>query len=499
MSDLQNSTATPLSGAETPEIVLDLPVDATPPGDAAVDPESSTDASAETAQNSEPQSVRDYILKGLGELETGPDESADDEGERVEPVPAETVAKEAENKEPSGREAQSQAKPADQPEADEKALSAQEGAEKDATQPPTAQLVPRSEILTREEIDKQFNRTSKEIREVAAKNADAALKALDVIDELGGEHFIPAMKSIASGLQAGDYMPVYSGVLNSVGVEEFTDFLAEGMRVAVVDSQITKPTNEGEQYLQDRCRELVNGIVADRLGEGATFDRLIQLYKWDQEGLLNTEDVEKYYTDHAAKDGDADDPDKAEIARLKAELAKKEPTAEDESKKREQTFSEKFDAERAADATKLMDDLWLAKSVLRPVASDPAELVKSKAEIVKVVREQTDKWLREQTAYTKLKKSAGKGESNTAAYKRNTQTLMDSYLAQARQLAAPLESLVSQVYKLSRNGKILAEPADANEQDATGQSLEPTQTKKRETATPVTREAWRKHLADQLS
>lgn len=460
------------------------------PGQAPVaDPAAASEPSAEGAQQepaaAEPVNIQDFILKGLADLDKPAEEKTD------EPPPADPAAPKEEAKAEDTEEPKTEG--SDDP--DPKPEGTDETTDTDG----------KPEILTREEIDKRFPRTSKEIRDVAAANGDAALALQKELEEYGGPHFAEPMKLIAQGLQNDDNVPVISGVLAAQGVDGFTGLMKDFMTVALIETQTSEAKSDGEKYFQDACKDIADQIFKQKFGEHASVALAEKLLKYEAEGLLNTEDVDQYYGESGPDKSSGPSPvlkEKDEkIAELQRKLADQEASGAEKVKAEERQFVDQWEKTTHENSEKVLNDLFFKKSVLKVLPSDPVELKAGKEQAQLLLKEFARNFQKADPAYSKLKSSAFKGNSTTAKYQKDMQSLVDNALFETKKLAAPLEAVFSLVYSMGRNAKLPTDPKDAPEKapnDPADPPKAPTITTQPERPV-MTKDAWREHLERELS
>jgi hypothetical protein len=510
MSDIIDAAAGNPAPAAA-EIVVDGPLDLGDGGDAAAahDQSANDDAAAidaeggAAAEPAKPVNTRDFILQGLAEIEQGKSAGKDgaEDDAAAEDTPAKKAAAEANTAETA--KADPEATP-EKPDAEsEEATPEEEGAEAKAAKP--AREIP--DIIPPEKIDKDFNRTSKEIRDVAKQNAEAATAYKAMLGELGGDYLYPSLKLVAQGFMEESTLPVFQGYLQANGVDSFTDLLEDAMKVAMIESQSGEPAegDEGAKLFKKSCQDLTNNILKAKFGENATIDHIAKLLKYDANGDLNTKELDEYYSSEsdggeAPVPGSALDKALKRIEELEGKQEDPDDAAGKENPEREaQRHSASFDKNVSEDRDKILNERLFAKSALRPLQNDPAELKAAKEMARKLISDYAANHHMKQPAYRKLKEGDAKGNALTDSFKLKYSGLMDSTLLAAREAASPLEAAFSMLYSLRRNGNLGNGTPKLEAPDDSDDNREPTQTKTKAKGAPRTREEHRGFLREELS
>lgn len=372
--------------------------------------------STETAA-SEPQNVRDYLTQGLNDIYGTP---------AAEPVeePA-TVAETIQTTDPAP-EIQTATETPPEPSTTEQIPDI-------ITELPT--------ILTAEEIDKQFERAPKAIRDLTKSYADEARASRETVEKLGGTHFLEPMARIAEGIKSGENMGVFEGFLAATGVNGFTGLLDDALNLALVHIAQGEPTTEGEKVLKEQTTALVDKALQARFGENATLSRIAELCKYDQDGYLNVDDVRKYYEESDQSENPVVTAQKAEIERLKTELGQKDVSETEAKRTQEKQVFEQFTASANKSLDAVLDKHVFGKSVINPLPNDPAPIKTGKEAAKQLLNSFIQQKMSTDTKYADLKKSYARGEANTAKYQNAFSSLIETAMIEAREMASSLEGL----------------------------------------------------------
>ena len=493
MSDILAAAAATGSAeeiVETPALVTaadEIPTEEPAAAAQATSPKGSDAPAAEKFE-----SVQDFIMKGLADLDKPAVETPKEEPPPAKPAEEpkeEPKADDPEEPKPGSEDP----KPADsETKVDDK--------DQDAAPPQSGK------ILTREEIDKQFPRTSKEIRDVAAANGEAALALQKQIDdEYGGTHFAEPMKLIAKGLLEDDNMPVISGVLAAQGVEGFTGLMKDVMTVALIDTQTATAKTDGEKFFQEACKDVADEIFKQKFGDGASVGLIEKLLKYEAEGLLNTADVDEYYQTGEGKSTPSPLLKEKEerIAELERKLGESEASGAEKIQTEQRRHDDHWEKSTNEASDKVLDDLFFSRSVLKVLETDSPEIKEGKLAAQVLLKNEAKNYRKADQTYSKLKTASFKGNGGTAKYKKEYSALVDAQLFETKKLAAPLEALISTIYSLSRNSnlpgtkKLAAPEASPPDPAAPEPKKEPTITKEADRP-KMSREQWREHMEREL-
>lgn len=359
-------------------------------------------------------------------------------------------------------------------------------------------------ILSREEIEKQFDRAPKAIRDVAAAYGEAATDLQKRLDAFGGEHFAEPMQMIAEGLLKDNNISVIHGVLQAQGVDGFTGLMKDFMRVALIDAHNDDSKEEGATYFRNACETAITELFQARFGENASPALVTKLLKAQADGLIDTTDIDTYYEEGG--DGTPNPvvkEQKDKIADLERQLLESKATETDTSLSNEKRFAEQWSTDIFKDTN--LEDLYFKHSVLKPVKGDSQELTAGKQQIKSLVLEAAREFQKNDPVYKKLQAAAYRGNGETAKYKTEKSALVENTIFHAKKVAAPLEALIGQIYALGRNANIPAIPTAKKAAAAGNPSAqpqfelkEPTQT----TAAPKkewTPESWKAHMVSELA
>jgi hypothetical protein len=138
-----------------------------------------------------------------------------------------------------------------------------------------------AKIPTRDEINEQFPRAPKPIRELAAELAEKAAASEAKLAKLGGDE----------GLE------VAAGIIPHLFTTQVTPESVNGMFEALVDTNPQLVAAMGEAFVNEALNDERTGAAfGDRLlqsefGEGYTADRLRELVELDRQGLIDVESL----------------------------------------------------------------------------------------------------------------------------------------------------------------------------------------------------------------
>lgn len=447
-------------------------------------------AANEPASTEDPktdESVHDYLMRNLTASET-------------EETPAKEATEEPKDEPPANQETE----PA------EEQTPAEEQGEQEPAKPESETETSKEDdsikIVTRAEIESdKYKRMPKEIRDVAAANADAAEAFQKRLEAYGGEHFAEPMQAIAKGLLEDDNVPVIHGILAAQGVDGFTGLMKDILQVSIIDTHVNTPQDEGAKYFKDACEKITEDLFRQRFGENASPALIDKLLKYDREGLLNTGEIDEYYKEN----GDNSAPSsllkekEEKIADLERKLELAAATETDAKAGDERRFAETWTTQMVEESTASLEDFYFKNSVLKPVAGDSPEMKAGKEQIKSMVLEAARSFQQADPKYKTLQAAAYRGNAGTAKYKLDKSKLVEGTVLHAKKVAAPLEALIASVYVMGRNANIPknAKPA-ASEDSSTQPASQPEPKEPTQTAAPkreaMTTEEWNKYMTSEL-
>lgn len=500
----------PAAAVEVPTIEVDA-ADAAPAEGQAAPGGSAAPSDSTPAEYRDPGAdIKDYIMKGLSEIEGNaggtadakpkePDATAGQPDEKKTTPEAAEEPKKAKEKEteehPESVKDTDNAKPEEKEDAEDEPDEAK--AEKDKA---LVKVIPDVDFKEHDKIP-NYDRVPKEARAAIEKYAEAGTAMKKTLSALGGDAYIAPLTKIAGGMQDGDNLPIFSGVLEAVGVDDFAGFVDDTLRFAMIEATgADRPKSDAGAHLQGKLKASTNRVIEALFGDDVNVDYVKKLVKYDKGGHLNTADVDKYFEEN----GELAEPNpvltelQTENQRLKDELeATKGKTADDQTAAQTRQIND-FDKNLSKHTHSSLNDLVIKKSALKAVATDTPELAAGKETMRKLIQTDFDTSIRNNTLYKKLQDSHLKGEVTTANYQTRLTKIVDTAIMQARENAGPLEALVALLYGNGHNAKILDREKDlgAGESDKPG---EPTITAEGKKPKAMTMEEYRKYMTEQIA
>lgn len=427
-SEIAATPAAPEVSAAPAAPIAPAPVESAPPTDAALPNEQ---PQIEESAAVEPESTQDFIKKGLAEIWG--------------------TAAETEN-------------PQDTPTVVEGVTETETGTEQtEQTNPTISEYAPgKFEILSADELNEKFNRAPIAIREYALAASEEAKIGRELTQKLGGEFFIEPITEIAQGIQNGENLGIFQGILKAGGVDSFAEMIDDVMTLALIDTQKNEPTNDGERFMQARCKEITDQILQNRFGENASIERIEELLKYDRDGYLNADDVRKYYEE----DGDGENNPvieslKQQVETLKGQLGEQTTSESEKQNAIERAANEKFTELSDQSLSKTMNDLVYQDSVIKPLETDSPE-VKNAKETVKNLIDSFISNKFKTGSYGDLKNSFKKGNQNTATFQSKFSEHLNSTVLEAKDLISGIEAMFAANISNSRNNQLLTKTTPGN-------------------------------------
>lgn len=310
-------------------------------------------------------------------------------------------------------------------------------------------------ILTEDEIKTQFARVPKAAQSTILEYANLARSGQELIDKIGGEHFVEPVAKIAESIRNGDNMGVFSGYLEAGTVDGFADLINDTLDLAFVQIAQGEPTNDGEKWLKERTQTMLDSVLQTRFGENASLQRIEQLLKYDRDGYLNTDDVSKYYEEADAHENPVISSLKEENAKLKAQIGEKETIASEQKREQEKLAAERFATSTNETLDKVLSSMVYETSALNPVTTDSTAFKAGKEAAKSLLNSHAQTILKNNPQYAELQKSYLRGESSTAIYKSKLTGLMETAMLEAKEMASKFEAVFAEVANNSRDVKLL--------------------------------------------
>ena len=358
---------------------------------------------------------------------------------------------------------------AEQTESEKEALAAEDGEENIETEADFDALEKGSkEYLDADAIKAKFPRNaSKDLIELAATYSADAEKGAKLVEALGGEHYVPHIEAIASGLQEGDFHKAMIGIAEATGEDGLLNLLATTLHLGIVGY---KQLPDDYKPFQERVEEITNAFIAQRFGQSATVENLEKMAAYAEQGWLEkiSRWIENDHVDYdeleellaVNKNPKLQAALKRE-AELKAALEEKKAAEQAKAAEKEQRFDDDFRETITGHISKTLDGTVWAKSPLRDLPTDTADIKAEKAIIRQALKQTTTEQFMRSPKYSELVKDYGRGKGHTAAYKKALVDEMNAAILKTRQSTATAERLVSRIYGTTRNGRIATQKQQA--------------------------------------
>lgn len=354
------------------------------------------------------------------------------------------------------------------------------------------------EILTDEQINEQFLRAPKGIREYAIAASREARAGRELTQKIGGEFFVEPLSKIAQGIQNGENLNIFHGILEAGGVDSFAEVLDDALQLALITTQQSEPTNEGERFLSQRCKEMVNQILETRFGENASIENIEKLLKYERDGYLNVSDVDSFYNDNKENE---DNPLvkslKSQVDTLQQQLNSQKTSETEQQNAQERAVTEKFTELSDSSLSKMMNDLVYKNSVIMPLEADSPEDKQAKATVKTLLDAFIGNKFKSDASFKVLQDSFKKGNQNTANFQTKFTNLIDTTISEARDLVSGIEAIFAAKISAGRNNQLLN--GQTTPPGNPEQPLVPTQTAAPKAPAQMSEEEHHKWLRDQIA
>ena len=307
--------------------------------------------------------------------------------------------------------------------------------------------------------------SSKELIQQAAQYSEIAKKGQEVIEKIGGDHFVEPTVKIASGIRDDNPQQLFEGVVEASGAEGLISMVGAVMDLALMRADHFK-SQEGSETFGAALAALADKAIETRFGAGLTTEKveklaelaelgwLEKIEKWQQDEWVNRDELEQLI---AA----ANDPKLRtalqEKAQLKSELAKKTQEAQAAATAAEAEIEREFTSDVAEKVTQTLTEIVWARSPLRDLETDSAEVKAEKALLRKTLEIQAIESFQADPKLPEYKQAYKNGLAETAKFRSALATAINSAILATRENTAIAERLVAKVHGKGRNQQLLAQ------------------------------------------
>ena len=340
-------------------------------------------------------------------------------------------------------------------------------------------------FLTADELKAKFPRnSSKELIAEAAQYAEAARQGHEVVQRLGGEHYVPVLEKIAGGLQAGETRPIFEGIIEAASSEGLLTVLGDALDIALfqADHFTQKPETAdfgnalkalGDAAIKKRFGDSVSLETLEKLGSLAELGWLEKIEKWQKEEWVDRDEL-----DALLKAGN--DPKLraqiAENARLKAQIEERNREAQQAATAQANELDGTFQRTVTDQIGKTLNDVVLSTSVLRDLATDTPEIKEAKEMLRSTIHVRAMEAFNASGARAELAKAFRQGKAPTPVYQTALVKAINAALLEVKPITSTGEKMIAKMYGNTRNSKLKSE----KQQNAANTGLEPTNTAPRE-------------------
>lgn len=331
--------------------------------------------------------------------------------------------------------------------------------------------------------------SSKELIQQAAQYSEIAKKGQEVIEKIGGDHFVEPTVKIASGIREDNPQQLFEGVVEASGAEGLISMVGAVMDLALMRADHFKG-QEGSEQFGLALSALADKAIETRFGQGLTTEKVEKLAELAEIGWL--EKIEKWQKDEWVDREELDqlmaaanDPKLRaalqEKDQLKSALAQKTQEAQAAATAAEAEIEREFGSDIAEKVSKTLTEIVWARSPLRDLESDSAEAKAEKALLRKTLEIQAIEAFQADPKLPEYKQAYKHGLAETAKFRSALATAINSAVLATRENTAIAERLVAKIHGKGRNQQLLAQQQQRqnaatrlnSEQVATSQPAQP--------------------------
>lgn len=352
-----------------------------------------------------------------------------------------------------------------------------EGSSPEEEEDPLAEFEEKG-IITDEEIDKVYERSSKTVRNEMKSLAAQARKGTETVEKLGGETALPFYEKLAK--------PLFSAEVDSQSVEEVLNTVYEAN-----PALLARMSNEIFDTLLDsqKGEAAIEAKLQKKFGEGYTSEKLQELVNFKEAGLLDEDALGEEWKDSGEI--------RLENRRLQQELAKVQSEQVKPLQEAQKQFQERQQVISEITETSDAYVLEQAKEAINPIIeslgwaindNDPEDVGKAKG----ILSEMTQAWLKDLSLNSPEAKHIRHLIENNQAFdakgnpSRAYQVQLEKIASKAKasmiRAARPLSKTFTKSLLGSRNAQLIANSQSSQPQPpppnyappppATGESLE---------------------------
>lgn len=320
------------------------------------------------------------------------------------------------------------------------------------------------EILdTFDAVKAKFPRNSPtELVKEMARYGEIAKRGQEVITAIGGEAFIPGMTKISESLRAGDPVQTFQNIGETAGLDQMVKMMGEAIYIGIAQNE-TMQANPQQKPLADALTGMIDFSLKERFGPEMSLEKMAKLADWDAAGWFDK--IEKAVSEDYF---DADEwRESLEASKNPTLLAAIKQTQElkrqlDEKKTKADTTSanaagntaqvdSSFDTLATDSIGKAFNDVVLKNSVLRDTDTDTPEIKEEKALLRETLTTAAIANFRASDDYKKLVEDNRNGKRETAAFKSQLTTALNTSILGTQKQTATAERILAKNLGKTRN------------------------------------------------
>lgn len=325
---------------------------------------------------------------------------------------------------------------------------------------------------------------NKDLVAEAAKFAAQAKDGWELSESLGGEAFIPSMKTIAAGVRDGDPIKIFEG-LGQADDTAFANTLTMAMDLALIrGKQLAEHNDESVRAYGENAAKLGDVMIESRFGiNSETIERLA---KFNGEGWIDflSDAIENERIDydkfHDLLTATTAAPEVKELLKeketLKKQLDAQNAKKEEENAKFAANVETSFNTSIDESFEKVLNDIVLKTSVLGAKPNDSDEVKASKQLLRGVLAQNARNHFNQSDKRKSLLEQYKSGASHTAKYADGLAKAIDESVLATKADTVIAEKLIAKLYGASRNARLLQNQTPSQTEMPPKETPQPTQT-----------------------
>ncbi len=337
-------------------------------------------------------------------------------------------------------------------------------------------------------LKEKYPRQKAELYEEAARYAEKARKGDETILKMGGEELIEPVSKIVTGLRTSDPQSFFEGIVEAGSSESLLDVTGHSTYLALIKAKEWAANTEVPELAEigTAMIENTNATFVAAFGEGITLDimhELVQLHKiglteawarWKDQEYVDSSEFDSMVEASNNPEQFASLREKSKKTEAELTEARKKLDAQETTKA--SAVEAKFASESAAQIEKSLTEIVWAKSVLKELASDTAELKETKAEFRSNLIAIATKAFKTSDDYRLLETAYKRGDGNNLKFRESLTRAMNKTLLTIKEKNSIYERTIAGLYGKQRNFQLAKKKTANGNQTAGGKNLAPTET-----------------------